>query len=327
MGAEGAPDAVRRVLITGGSGFVGREMIAQCVARRWPVVGAVRELPDGAARVAGAVYLRVGDVGPDTDWRAALDGVTHVVHAAAHVHVMRGGDAADFTRVNEHGTARLAEQAAARGVRRLVLLSSIKVNGERTTSVPFRAEDQPHPEDAYGRSKLAAEQALWRVCADSRLEGVVVRPPLVYGPRVTANFLRLIRLVESGVPLPLASIDNRRSLVSVWNLCAFIACVLEHPRAAGRTWLIADGEDLSTPELVRRIARAARRRARLVPVPPALLLAAGRIGGRRAEVERLTGSLQVDGAPAGAVLGFRPPLTVDEALDRTMRALPPGLER
>jgi nucleoside-diphosphate-sugar epimerase len=321
MGAEPAPAAARRVMITGATGFIGRHLVAHFLARGLAVTAAVRALPSSSVRHSGADYVAVGDVGPETDWHEALDGVTHVVHAAAHVHVMGDGEADGFTRVNELGTARVAEQAAACGIRRLVLLSSIKVNGERTTHTPFRAEDPPRPEDPYGRSKLAAEQALWRVCADGRLDGVVVRLPLVYGPGVKANFLRLVRLVESGLPLPLASIDNRRSLVSVWNLCEFIGCVLEHPRAVGHTWLIADGEDLSTPELVRRIGRALRRPARLVPVPTRLLRTAGRLTGRAGEVERLAGSLQVDSSPAGSELGFRPPLTVDESLSRTVAAL------
>ena len=326
MGAEPAPVAARRVMVTGAAGFIGRQLVGHFCARGWAVTAAVRAMPPQAVRDSRADYVAVGDVGPETDWRKALDGVTHVVHAAAHVHVMTGGEDAEFRRVNELGTARVAEQAAGLGVRRLVLLSSIKVNGERTTDTPFRADDPPCPEDSYGRSKLAAEQALWRVCAESRLEGVVVRLPLVYGPGVKANFLRLVRLVKSGVPLPLASIDNRRSLVSVWNLCEFVSCVLEHPRAAGATWLIADGEDLSTPELVRRIGRALHRPVRLVPVPTRLLHLAGRLTGRAGEVERLTGSLQVDSSPARRELGFRPPLTVDDSLSRTVVALPAGPE-
>jgi len=313
MGGEDSA-AGRRALVTGAAGFVGRHLVGYLVGKGWCVTAAVRTLPPESVRVRGARYVAVGEVGPETDWAAALQQATHVVHAAARVHVMRGGEDADFTRVNEHGTARLAEQAADCGVRRLVFLSSIKVNGERTEQQPFRSGDAPAPVDAYGRSKLAAEQALWRVCKSSSLEGVVVRLPLVYGPGVKANVARLVRLVESGLPLPLGSIDNERSLVGIENLCSFVVAVLEHPRAAGRAWLLSDGDDLSTPELVRRIAEALDRRVRLVPFPVGLLRAAGRMIGRVEEIERLTGSLQVDSAPAMSELGWRPPRTVAEGL-------------
>jgi len=315
MGGEGSA-AGRRALVTGAAGFVGRHLVGYLVGKGWCVTAAVRTLPPESVRVLGARYVAVGEVGPETDWVAALQQATHVVHAAAHVHVhvMRGGEDADFTRVNEHGTARLAEQASDCGVRRLVFLSSIKVNGERSEQQPFRAGDTPAPVDAYGRSKLAAEQALWRVCKSSSLEGVVIRLPLVYGPGVKANVARLVRLVESGLPLPLGSIENQRSLVGIENLCSFVAAVLEHPRAAGRAWLLSDGDDLSTPELVRRIAEALHRRVWLVPFPVGLLRAAGRAIGRAEEIERLTGSLQVDSAPAMSELGWRPARTVAEGL-------------
>lgn len=306
--------AGRRVLVTGASGFVGRHLVAHLVDQGWRATAAVRTLPPEPLRLPGARYVAVGEVGPATDWAAALQQATHVVHAAAHVHVMRGGEDAGFTRVNEHGTARLAEQASHCGVRRLVLLSSIKVNGERTERQPFHAGDAPAPVDAYGRSKLAAEQALWRVCASSSLEGVVIRLPLVYGPGVKANVARLVRLVASGVPLPFGSIDNQRSLVGIENLCSFAATVLEHAGAAGKVWLLSDGDDVSTPELVRRIAVALHRRARLVPFPVSLLRAAARAVGRADEIDRLTGSLQVDSTPARLELGWRPPRTVSEGL-------------
>ena len=312
--------AGRRVLVTGATGFVGRALLAQLAGRGWAVTAGVRTLPPAIERLPGIDYVAVGDIGPDTDWGAALRDITHVVHAAAHVHVMRGGDEAEFIRVNAQGTARLAGQAAASGVRRLVLLSSIKVNGESTALQPFRADDPPAPQDAYGRSKLGAEQALWQACGGSRLEGVVVRLPLVHGPGAKANVARLVRLVQRGLPLPFGSIDNRRSLLALGNLCDFVALALEHPRAPGRVWLLSDGDDLSTPQLVRHIAAALGQPARLVPCPVALLRALGRIAGRSAELARLTGSLRVDSGPARRELGWRPPLSVAEGLGATVAA-------
>ena len=312
--------AGRRVLVTGATGFVGKALLAQLAARDWAVAAGVRTLPPAVERLPGIDYVAIGDMGPDTDWGAALRDITHVVHAAAHVHVMRGGDEAEFMRVNARGTARLAERAAAAGLQRLVFLSSIKVNGESTDSQPFRADDTPAPQDAYGRSKLGAEQALWQVCSGSQLEGVVVRLPLVHGPGVKANVARLVRLVQRGMPLPFGSIDNRRSLLALGNLCDFVALALEHPRAPGRVWLLSDGDDLSTPQLVRHIAAALGQPTRLIPFPVAVLRAVGRIAGRSAEIARLTGSLLVDSGPARRELGWRPPLSVAEGLGATVAA-------
>jgi nucleoside-diphosphate-sugar epimerase len=305
------------VLVTGATGFVGRPLVAHLAACGWEVIAGVRSLPPPAQRVSGVQYASVGDVGPDSEWGEALRGATHVVHAAARVHNVHPVDGVAFVRVNEQGTAWLAEQAAVCGVQRFVLLSSIKVNGEATFGRPFRAEDAPNPGDAYARSKLAAEQAVWRVSQATPLEGVVIRLPLVYGPDAKANVARLVRLVDSGLPLPFRSIDNRRSLLALGNLCDFVALALEHPRAAGRVWLLSDGEDVSTAQIVRQVASARHRPARLVPCPPALLRVLGHVAGRSAEVARLTGSLQVDSEPARSELGWRPPFSMSAGLAAT----------
>ncbi len=304
------------VLVTGGNGFVGSALVAALARLGRPVRPAMR-----AASGAGAVA--VGAIGPATDWAAALAGVECVVHAAARVHVLQEAAAdplAAFREVNVAGTRRLAEQAAAAGVRRLVYLSSVKVHGERTApGSPFAADDPPAPEDAYALSKWEAEQALAQVAAATGLEVVVVRPPLVYGPGVGGNLLRLLRLVERGWPLPLALVENRRSLVGLDNLIDLLITCLDHPAAAGKAFLVSDGVDLSTPELIRKMAAALGRRARLLPAPPALLRLAARLLGRAAEADRLLGSLQVDIAATRRLLGWSPPLAVEEGLRRTVR--------
>ena len=309
-------DRPRRVLVTGATGFVGRAVVAHLAGCGWQVTAGVRAEPAAAQRMPGVEYRAA-------DWCEAPPGLqdfTHVVHAAARVHVMRGADEAEFMRVNALGTARLAERSAAAGVQRFLFLSSIKVNGEGTAGHPYRHDDPPAPEDAYARSKLAAEQALWQACARSSLEGVVLRLPLVIGPGARANVARLVQLVERGVPLPFASIANRRSLLSLANLCDFVALALEHPRAAGRVWLLSDGEDFSTPDLVRHLAAALGRPARLLPCPARVLRVLGVLTGRAAEVARLTGTLQVDSSPARRELGWRPPLEARAGLAATVVA-------
>lgn len=263
----------------------------------------------------------VGDLADRPDLGPALSGVEVVIHLAGRAHVMRetAADAeAAFHRANVDATRHLAEQAAGAGVRRFLLLSSVKVNGERTGEAPFTETDPPAPQDAYGRSKWAAEQALHEIAAATGLEVVAIRPPLVYGPGVKANFLRLLRLVERGLPLPLAGVRNRRSLVSVWNLCDLIVACATHPAARGETFLASDQHDLSTPELVRAIAAAMGRSARLFPFPaPVLRLAAWALG-QGAAVERLVGSLQVDSGKATRLLGWTPPVGVEDGLRRTV---------
>jgi nucleoside-diphosphate-sugar epimerase len=225
---------------------------------------------------------------------------------------------AAFRRSNVTATESLARQAAAVGVRRLVLLSSVKVNGERTADRPFTEEDAAAPEDAYGRSKLEAERALQAIATESGLEVVVARPPLVYGPGVKGNLLRLLQWVDRGTPLPLARVRNQRSLVGIWNLCDLIALCVAHPAAAGQTFLVSDQQDLSTPALIRAMATALGKRPRLVPFPVPVLRGVARVVGQAAAVDRLTGSLQVSSAKAVRVLGWRPRVPVQEGLQRTV---------
>lgn len=303
------------IAVTGANGFVGAAVVA-ALARSGR---AVRPL----GRAPGADMVAVGDIGPDTDWSQALQGVTCVIHCAARVHVMKETQAdalAAFRSVNAAGTQRLAEQAATAGVKRLVLVSSVKVNGEATQpGMPFRASDAPAPQDAYGQSKWEAEQALWAVCQSTGLEGVVVRPPLVYGPGVRANMARLMKLVASGLPLPLGGIRNRRSLVALDNLSDLLVRCTDHPEAAGRSFLVSDGEDLSTPDLIRQMAQAMGRSARLLSIPTSLLRLGARITGQQAEVARLVDSLQVDLTPTRDTLGWAPPVSVLEGLQKMVK--------
>lgn len=302
-----------RVLVTGAGGFVGRTLCPMLAAAGHRVVAAVRR-DAGAGSLPDAEVRAVGDIGPDTEWADALAGVDVVVHLAARVHVMdeRAADPeGEYRRVNADGTRRLAEAAASGGVRRMVLISTLKVMGEETPAGrPFTEADTPAPQDAYGRSKHAGEQALFAVAADSGLEAVVVRPPLVYGPGVGGNMLALLRLVDRGLPLPLGAIDNARSLISVGNLADAVIRCAEAPAAAGATFLVRDGEDVSTPGLIRMLARAMGRPARLMPVPVSLLALAGRLTCRSAAVSRLTGSLHVDDSLIRRQLGWTPPQSV-----------------
>ncbi len=302
-------------LVTGAGGFVGGHLVRAMTARGMAVRSALR-----APIAAGERTVVVGDIGPATDWSRALEGVDTVAHLAARVHVMRDAVADPleaFRLVNVEGTRRLASQAALAGVRRLVFLSSVKVNGEGTSAHAFTERDPPHPEDPYGISKREAEDALREISAATGLEVVIVRPPLVYGPGVKANFLRLMRWVDRGIPLPFASVSNRRSLVYVSNLAAAIVRSLEHPAAAGETFLVDDGEPVSTARLLREMGVALGRPARLLPVPPALLRAVATLAGRGADASRLLGDLVVDGSRVRQTLGWQPPFTQQEGLAAT----------
>ncbi len=263
----------------------------------------------------------VGDISGDTDWVAALQEVDVVVHAAARAHVPndRRDNAALYFAVNGAGTKRLAETAARSGVAKFVLLSTVKVNGEDSGSGVFGPQDEAHPADDYARSKWLGEQALREIGSMSAMRVAIVRPPLVYGPEVRANFLRLLKWVDARRPLPLAGVENRRSLVSVWNLCDLLLNIIRNDAANGGIWLLSDGEDLSTPELIRRIGRAMGRPVRLFNVRPLVLRVAGAVLGRRQEIARLCGSLRVDIGETRARLGWSPPDPVDEALARTVR--------
>jgi nucleoside-diphosphate-sugar epimerase len=311
-----------RVLVTGGTGFIGRALVPALLAQGHAVRLALRRA-GGAGFAAGAAIetVAVGELGPDTDWSAALAGIDAVVHLAARVHEV-GEDPAEARQhhdtVNRAGTERLARAARDAGARRLIFLSTVKVHGEDSGAGAFTEADEPRPADAYALSKWRAEQALNALAAAGRFEPVILRPPLVYGPGVKANFLALMKAVERGWPLPLASVRNRRSLIYVGNLVSAIVTSLEHPAAAVQTYLVADGAPVSTPELIRSLARALGRPARLLPVPEAALRLGGRLLGRAEAVDRLLGSLAVDDDLIRRELGWKPPFSMDEGLRATV---------
>ena len=307
-----------RVLVTGANGFVGSVLCPLLAERGYGVRVAIRGTARPPPAAMGSVVI--GDIGARTDWAEALTGVEMVVHLAARAHQPGDGpqDAARYLETNAYGTQRLAQQAADSGVRRFIYLSSVKVNGEETRARAFGGEDPPQPEDDYGRSKWQAETLLAAVARVSGMSCAVVRSPLVYGPGVRANFLRLLQWVDRERPLPFGSVRNQRSLVSAANLCDLLARLLEHPAAAGRVWMVADGTGVSTPELIRRLARLMGRRARLLPVPVPLLRLAAALVGRGPQARRLCGSLVVDVSQTRDLLQWTPPLSVDEGLARTV---------
>ena len=312
-----APPIHQRILVTGASGFVGRCLVATLVAAGQDVRAALRQsavLPASA----GVESVVVDNLDATTDWQAALNNVDCVVHLAARVHVMQDkaeDPLTEFRRVNVLGTLQLARQAVDAGVRRFVFISSVKVNGEGTLkNCPYTADDTPAPMDAYGVSKLEAEQVLLALAAATGLEVVVIRPVLIYGPGAKANFLKMMQWLDRGLPLPLGAIDNSRSLLSVDNLVSLIRTCLTHPDAVNQVFLASDGEDMSTTALMRRTARALGKSARLVPVPGAILTFMAGLLGKRDVAQRLCGSLQVDIAKTRRVLGWAPPLSVDAGL-------------
>ena len=313
-----------RILVTGASGFVGRALVARFVALQQGEVMAMTRV-NPVNPVPGAAYLPVGDLALQTHWPAALDGVDTIVHAAARVHIINDRSAKsihEFERVNVTPTLQLARHAAAIGVRRFVFLSSIGVNGVQTDiGTAFSESDKPNPHNAYALSKLKAERGLLEISAQTGLDVVIIRPPLVYGPGVRANFAALMHAVQAGWPLPLGAVHNQRSLVALDNLVDFVLACVAHPNAANQTFLVSDGDDVSSPELVRGLARAAGRSARLLPVPAGVLWALAGVIGKREFMQRLCGSLRVDISKAHQMLDWTPKISLDEGLRRAVAGM------
>ncbi|WP_178091575.1 UDP-glucose 4-epimerase family protein [Halopseudomonas laoshanensis] len=311
-----------RILLTGSTGFVGSALLKRLLEDKHEMVLAVRRPPGGCD--PRATVRVIPGLAADTDWSESLSEVGVVIHSAARVHVMDETAAdplSEFRRANVEGTVALARQAAAAGVERFIFISSIKVNGEGTAlGKPYTTLDTPEPLDPYGISKFEAEEALKALAAETAMEVVIIRPVLVYGPGVKANFQSMMSWMNKGVPLPFGAIRNKRSMVALDNLVDLIVICINHPAAANQIFLASDGEDLSTTELLKRTAHALRKPARLVPVPSGLLESAASVLGKRSVAQRLCGSMQVDIQHTCDTLDWKPPVSVDDALKKTADA-------
>lgn len=310
-----------RILLAGASGFVGRGLVPRLLNQQHEVTAAVRKMTaDLDSRVTQGL---IDGLSTEQDWQPLLVGQEAVIHLAARVHVMSDDSTdplAEYRKVNVEGTLKLARQAVDAGVKRFIFISSVKVNGEGTTlGAPYSADAQAAPSDPYGVSKMEAEQGLRALAAETGMEVVIIRPVLVYGPGVQANVLSMMRWLHKGVPLPFGAIHNRRSLVALDNLVDLIVTCIAHPAAANQTFLVSDGEDLSTTMLLRRMGAALGKPARLLPVPSWMLEAGATMLGKQALAQRLCGSLQVDISKTRELLSWTPPVSVDEALTKTAK--------
>lgn len=310
-----------RIVLTGASGFVGRGLLNELLEANHQVTAVLRRQADGVDPRASVQVI--DDFSRSFNWGALFNRQEVVVHCAARVHIMHdtlSDPLTEFRRVNVDGTLNLARQAAATGVRRFIFISSIKVNGEGSpVGAPYLADAQPAPADPYGISKMEAEQGLHLLATETGMEVVIIRPVLVYGPGVKANFLSMMSWLHKGVPLPFGAIHNRRSLVALDNLVDLIVTCIDHPAAVDQTFLVSDGEDLSTSELLHRMGTALGKPARLLPVPSRLLEAGAAMLGKQALAQRLCGSLQVDISKTRELLNWTPPVSVNEALRKTAK--------
>lgn len=307
------------ILVTGSSGFVGQRLTTTLLHAGYGVRGVARSSP---LNVVGARYefAPIGDFSEVSNWQTLLAGVSTIVHTIARVHIM--GDKAmspldEFRKLNVQATLNLASQAAAEGVKRFIFISSIKVNGESTQDdKPFLETDDTVPTDPYGLSKFEAEQGLLAIAQQTNMEVVIIRPPLIYGPGVKANFASMMKWVKRGIPLPLGAVDNKRSLIALENLVDFITRCIEHPKAANEIFLISDGLAISTTELMHKVAKAFGNKAVLIPIPVSLMKFSASMIGKQAVADRLFGSLEVDSTKARNLLGWQPIITMDEQLKK-----------
>jgi nucleoside-diphosphate-sugar epimerase len=311
-----------KILITGATGFVGRALFKNLKSKKKYLAHLTTRTNQEELFEGGKVF-NIGEIDSNTNWNDALDGVDCIVHCAARAHTTENKQTVllnAYRRINVDGTKNLAKQAVAIGIKRFIFLSSIKVNGEETIATKsFKYNDISQPEDAYGITKWEAEQALLEISKQTGLEVVIIRPPLVYGEGVKGNFLRLLDIVYKQIPLPFAKINNLRSFVGLDNLIDLIICCIEHPRAGGKTFLVSDGEDLSTTDLIRKLSKFMNKSPRLFQFPQLIIQLTARLVGKSLEVKRLLGSLRIDNSYAREILGWSPVLSLDESLAKTVR--------
>lgn len=314
---------MKKILVTGASGFIGQHLSETLSKSGRSVLGAVRSL-NSILINKNIEYISVGDISFKQNWKDFLVDVDCIIHCAARAYKMN--DDKNFNAyqlTNAHGTKHIVEQATEAGVKRLVFLSSVKVNGEITdqanTKNKFSYNDTPDPQDYYAISKLEAEKALWEISSRTSLEVVVVRLPLVCGYSAKGNLARLIKLVKLGIPLPLGMIDNQRSMIGIDNLVDLLIRCIDHPEASGKTFLASDDKDLSTPELIKLVASSMGKRARLFPFPILILKFLGLVFGRSEEINRLIGSLRIDNSYTKETLNWTPPLSVEEGIRRMVQ--------
>ena len=315
---------MKRVLVTGVMGFIGGGVCSalqqagcqvRAALRHKPLTTGTDAMPEGAGD-----WVEVGDIGPDTEWSHGLEGMDAVVHLAGRAHVLREqapDPLAAFRRVNVAGTERLAQSAAAMGVKRLVFVSTVGIHGRTTQDRPFKESDPPRPHNAYTQSKWEGEQVLHQIARRTSLEVVVVRPPLVYGPAVGAHFLQLMRLIDSGIPLPLSLVENRRSLVYLGNLADLLVHTVRCTQAASETYLASDEENISTLELIRKLAYHLGKRARLFPLGLKMLRTVASVVGKAEQADGLCGSLVVDSGKSRRHLHREEPVSLEKGLERT----------
>jgi nucleoside-diphosphate-sugar epimerase len=309
------------VLVTGATGFVGEHLCQHLLAQGYRVT-AVGRKDNFAIEHECLRYIVKEHIDGETNWQDCLQDIQVVIHLAARVHHMQDKGLAaleKYQEVNVKGTKQLAAAAIANQVKRFIYISTIKVIGEKTIEMPLRAEDQPRPTDAYSLSKLQAELILQEQAKRSGMEWVIIRPPLVYGPGVKGNFGRLIKLAKTKIPLPFGALKNRRSLVSIYNLCSFIECTLSHPNASSQVFLVSDNEDLSTSQLLRTLRKTLGKRSNLIPTPRFVLRFVGLLLGRRREIGRVVDSLQVNIEKSMRLLSWRPPMSVTESIEELLK--------
>ena len=310
-----------KILVTGGSGFIGKAVCENLKKKNYKVNIASRR--DIATNLSGVKVYSINKINENTNWFEALNTVSCVIHCAAKTHVMNNIKQKTFTsfrEVNVEGTLNLAKQAVECGVKRFIFLSSIKVNGERTEKLSmFRYNDIPKPQDAYGISKWEAEKGLWEISKQSGLEVVIIRAPLVFGPGVKGNLRSLIKLIQHRIPLPFSLIKNQRSLIGIDNLVDFIIRCIDDHKTSGNTFLVSDEKDISTPDLVRQIASSMGFSVRLFPLPLSFLKFFGFILGKKNEIDRLIGSLQIDNSYTKKTLDWTPPVSVEEGIRRMVQ--------